>query len=316
MIFTRSSHCLFEDEVMVRQLVECVPNFSEGRRPEVIDAIVMAIASVPGVAVLDRTSDADHHRSVVTFVGEPAAVVEGAYKGIQKACELIDLDQHRGQHPRLGAADVIPFVPLEGVTLADCAALARQLGQRVGSELDLPVYLYEAAATRPERINLADVRRGGYEALKENIGIDPDRAPDFGPSAVGRAGAVVIGARQPLVAFNVYLTTDDVEIAHQIALAVRHSSGGLRGVKALGMLVGGRAQVSMNLTDITRTPLARVVEMVRREAGRWGVAVHHSELVGLIPQAALIEAAQWYLQLDGFKSDQILETRLRALLPE
>lgn len=299
---------------MTNKLIECVPNFSEGRRVEVIDAIVHAIQSVPGVHVLDRSSDADHNRSVITFVGSPDVMMDAAFAGIAKAAELIDLDSHSGEHPRLGATDVVPFIPLTGVTMAECVELARELGQRVGEELAIPVYLYEAAATRPDRENLADVRKGEYEKLKETIGVDPGRAPDFGPSRVGKAGAIVIGARASLIAYNVYLTTDDVGIAKEIAKAVRHSSGGFHFVKGLGLLVEGRAQVSMNLTDFSRTPVARVVEAIRREATRYGVMIHHSELVGLIPQKALVDAAQWYLQLDQFEPDQVLETRLFSAL--
>jgi len=295
---------------MARQLVECIPNFSEGRRIEVVDAIAEAIGAVQGAAILDRHSDADHNRSVITFVGTPDAVVEAAFAGICTAAQLIDLDVQQGEHPRIGAADVVPFVPIEGATMDECVALAKKLGERVGRELQLPVYLYEAAATRPERQNLANVRLGQYEGLKDEILANPERAPDFGPSKLGKAGAVAIGARAPLIAFNVYLTTNDIEIAKKIALAVRHSGGGLAYVKALGLLVKGRAQVSMNLTDYTRTPIHQAVELIRREAARYGVAVHHSELVGLIPQAALVDAARWYLQLDEFSPDQILETRL------
>lgn len=295
-------------------LVECVANFSEGRRQDVIDAIVQAVGGVAGTAVLDVHTDADHNRSVVTFAGEPESVLESAYAGIATAARLIDLDEHQGQHPRIGAADVVPFVPLSGITLEECAALARQLGERVGRELNIPVYLYEAAATRADRVNLADVRRGEYEGLRDAILNDPDRAPDYGPSRLGKAGATAIGARLPLIAYNVYLNTSDVEIARKIAASIRYSGGGLAHVKALGLLVNGRAQVSMNLTDYTRTPVARVLEMIRSEAARYGVAVVSSELVGLIPQAALIEAARWYLQLDDFSADQILEERLRARL--
>ncbi len=294
----------------MQPLVECVPNFSEGRRPEVIQAIRDAIAGVSGIQVLDVHSDADHNRSVITFAGPPEPVLEAAFQGIAAAARLIDMERHRGQHPRLGAADVVPFVPLRGVTLADCVALARRLGQRVGDELGIPVYLYEAAATRPDRVNLADVRRGEYERLKEEIATNPDRAPDFGPRAVGSAGACIIGARMPLIAFNVYLNTSDVSIAKAIAKAVRHSSGGLRYVKALGVEVGGLAQVTMNLTDYRRTPLHRVVELIRREAARYGTTIRRSELVGLIPQEAVLDAAAWYLQLDDLTPDRILENRL------
>jgi glutamate formiminotransferase/formiminotetrahydrofolate cyclodeaminase len=294
-------------------LIECVPNFSEARRPEVVDAIQDSIASVPLVRVLDRHSDLDHNRSVITFVGPPEAVEEAAYRGIAKAAELIDLDQHTGAHPRIGATDVVPFVPISGATLADCVEIAHRLGERVGEELGIPVYLYEAAATRPDRQNLENLRRGQYEGLKHEIATNPDRQPDFGPLRLGPAGATVIGARPFLIAYNVYLTTPDVEIAKKIARAIRHSSGGLRYVKALGLEVDGRAQVSMNLTEYRQTPLARAVELIRREAARYGVAVHHSELVGLIPQEAMVDAAVWYLQLDQFEKGQVLETRLAEL---
>jgi len=297
-------------------LVECIPNFSEARRPEVVEAICQAVQSVTGVAILDRHSDQDHNRTVLTFVGPPDEAGEAAFRAIARAAELIDLDHHQGEHPRLGAADVVPFVPVRGMTMQDCVALARKLGERVGRELEIPVYLYEEAATRPDRINLENIRRGQYEALKEEIATHPEREPDFGPRRVGPAGATVIGARQPLIAFNVYLTTEDVSIADKIAKAVRNSSGGLRYVKGLGLLVEGRAQVSMNLTNFHKTPLARVVELIRREAQRYGVGLHHSELVGLIPQEALVNAARWYLQLDQFEPEQILEQRLAAVQAE
>ncbi len=292
------------------QLIECIPNFSEARRPEVIDQIVAAIESVGEVKLLDRSSDLDHNRTVLTFAGSPAGVEEAAFRAIKTAAELIDLDNHTGEHPRIGATDVCPFVPLSGATMDDCVAIAKRLGQRVGGELSLPVYLYEAAATRPERVNLENIRKGQYEALKTEIESDPNRKPDYGPSKLPKAGATVIGARPPLIAFNVYLTTDDVSIAKKIAKAVRQSSGGLRYVKGLGLLVDGRAQVSMNLTNFHETPIGRVVEFIRREAQRYGVGIHHSELVGLIPQEALVDAAVWYTQLDSFSPDQILESRL------
>ena len=297
----------------MERLVECVPNFSEGRRREVIEAIVRAITEVERVWVLDVESDEDHNRSVVTFVGEPEAVEEAAFRAIRKAAELIDMDQHRGQHPRIGATDVVPFVPLKGVTMEDCVAMARRLGERVGKELGIPVYLYGEAATRPERQDLAYIRRGEYEGLKEAIATDPDRAPDFGPAVLGKAGATAIGARPPLIAFNVYLSTNDVRIAREIAKAVRHSSGGLRYVKALGLLVRGKAQVSMNLTDYRQTPIPRVMEMIRREAARYGVAVVSSEVVGLIPEDALLDTAIYYLQLEGFSKEQILEKKLEKI---
>jgi glutamate formiminotransferase/formiminotetrahydrofolate cyclodeaminase len=291
-------------------LVECIPNFSEARRPEVIDQIAAAITSVEGARLLDRSSDLDHNRTVLTYAGPPEAVEEAAFRAIQTAAELIDLNKHTGEHPRIGATDVCPFVPLSGVSMDDCVAIAQRLGQRVGDELHIPVYLYEAAATRPERTNLENLRRGQYEGLKAEVESNPDRQPDFGPAKLGSAGATVIGARNPLIAFNVYLTTPEVEIAKKIAKAIRQSSGGMRYVKALGLLVEGRAQVSMNLTNFRETPIGRVVEMIRRESQRYGVAIHHSELVGLIPQEALMDAAVWYTQLDQFSPEQILESRL------
>jgi len=299
---------------MAKPILECIPNYSEARRPDVIEAIMNSIISVEGVTLLDRHSDLDHNRTVLTFVGPPEAVEEAAYRSIAKAAELINLDHHTGEHPRIGATDVVPFVPISGLTMQDAVQIARNLGQRVGKELNIPVYLYEEAATRPERTNLENLRRGQYEALKQEMGVKPERNPDFGPNHIGPAGATVIGARQPLIAYNVYLTTDDVSLAEKIAKTIRFSSGGLHFVKALGMLVEGRAQISMNLTNYHKTPLALVVETIRREAARYGVMIHHAELVGLIPQAALVDASVWYLQLDQFKPEQILEQKLYAVL--
>jgi glutamate formiminotransferase/formiminotetrahydrofolate cyclodeaminase len=301
---------------MSKPIVECIANYSEARRLEVVDAIIRSIHSVPQVILLDRHSDLDHNRTVLTFIGPPLEIEEAAFQSIATAARLINLDEHQGEHPRIGATDVVPFVPISGVSMSECVTIARRLGKRVGEELDIPVYLYEEAATRPERQNLENIRRGQYEALKVEMGVLPERDPDFGPARVGPAGATVIGARQPLIAYNVFLSTDDVSIARKVAQAVRFSSGGLRYVKALGLLVEGRAQVSMNLTNFHGTPLARVVEAVRREAARYGVSIHHSELVGLIPQEALVEAGRWYLQLDGFEPGQILEQRLASALEE
>lgn len=295
---------------MTRKLVECVPNFSEGRRTEVIDALADVVRGTPGAYLLDRHSDADHNRSVLTFAGEPGAVADAAFQAIALAAHEIDLDKHTGEHPRIGATDVVPFVPLGDTSMAECVELARQLGRRVGEELGIPVYLYEAAATRPDRVNLENIRQGQYEALKESIASNPARAPDFGPARVGPAGATVIGARPFLIAFNVYLATGDVTIAKAIAKVIRTSSGGLACVKALGLLVDGLAQVSMNLTDFTQTSVPRVVEAIRQEAAQRGTSIHHSELVGLIPQAAIADTARAYLQLDRFTSDQVLETKL------
>jgi glutamate formiminotransferase/formiminotetrahydrofolate cyclodeaminase len=292
-------------------LIECIPNFSEGRRPDVIATIVDAIRGAAPVRILDTSSDADHNRTVVTFVGAPDAVEAAAFAGIRTAAQLIDMESHRGEHPRLGATDVVPFVPLRDATIADCVAIAKRLGERVGNELGIPVYLYEDAANRPDRKNLEDVRRGEYEALKTAIGTDPNRQPDFGPVLLDKAGATIIGARAALIAFNVYLTTPDVQVAKHIAKAVRQSSGGLRYVKASGFLVEGRAQVSMNLTNFEQTPIFRAVELIRREAQRYGVGIAFTELIGLAPEAALIDSARWYLQLDRFAPDQLLERRVQ-----
>lgn len=299
---------------MTQKIVECISNFSEGRRLSVIESIEKGIRDVPGTLLLDRHMDADHNRTVLTFAGPPDAVAESAFAAIAEAARLIDMDEHEGQHPRIGATDVVPFVPISGVSMEDCVELANALGKRVGEELGIPVYLYEQAARRPERENLAKIRKGEYEALKVSIETEEDRNPDFGPRKLGKAGATVIGARPPLIAFNVYLTTQDVDVAKQIARTVRHSSGGLPYVKALGMLVDGIAQVSMNLTNYEETPIAQVVEAIRQEAEGHGVGIRNTELVGLIPQAALIDAAQWYLQLDMFEPDQVLETRLYAAI--
>ena len=296
-------------------LVECVPNFSEGRRPEIVRQIRDAIAGVDGVMMLDVSSDASHNRSVVTFVAPVERAVAAAYAGIVAARDRIDLRQHSGEHPRMGATDVVPFVPLEGTTMEQCIALARALGERVGRELEIPVYLYERAASRPERENLADVRRGEFEGIRDEIATRPERAPDFGPKRVHpSAGAIAIGARPFLVAYNVYLGgAANVPVAKQVAKAVRGSSGGLRYVKALGLEVDQKAQVSMNLVDIERTPVYRAYEMVKSEAGAAGVATTSSEIVGLVPERALLEAGLRHLQLDGFSFDQILERRLRTL---
>jgi glutamate formiminotransferase len=295
---------------MLQPVIECVPNFSEGRRAEVIEEIVAAIGAVEGVLVLDVESDRDHNRSVVTFAGSPDAVLAGAFEGIRSAQQLINLDEHGGAHPRIGATDVVPFVPIRDATMAQCVDLARQLGQRVGDELGIAVYLYEEAATRLERRNLADVRRGEYEGLKQALGVDPKRDPDFGPATLTPAGATAIGARAPLIAYNVYLSTDNVEIAKKIAKAIRHSSGGLRHVKALGLLVDGRAQVSINMTDFRQTPLHRAFDLIRSEALRYGVLPTESEIVGLVPEDALLDAAEHYLGLNRFKRPQVLERRL------
>jgi glutamate formiminotransferase/formiminotetrahydrofolate cyclodeaminase len=295
------------------KLVECVPNFSEGRRPEVVKAIRDAIASVEGVTILDVSSDESHNRSVITFVAPLGNAVDAAFAGIQTAAQHIDLGTHQGEHPRIGATDVVPFVPLEGTTMEDCIGLARELGARVGSELDIPVYLYERAATRPARENLADVRRGEFETLLKEIGTNPDREPDFGPHACHpKAGAVAIGARPFLVAYNIYLGgSENLPVAKKIAKAVRGSSGGFKYVKGLGLEVDGQAQVSMNLVDTTQTPMHRVFDFVKMEAQAQGVGVTWSEIVGLVPEKALFDAAASHMQLVKFTPEQVLERKVR-----
>ena len=294
----------------MKQIIECVPNFSEGRRPEVYNAIADAIRAVPGTHVLDVSADADHNRSVITFVGTPAAIEQGAFQAIAKAAQLINLDEHEGEHPRIGATDVCPFIPVKGVTVDDCVALAKRLGQRVGEELGIAVYLYGEASSRPDRKKLSTIRRGEYEKWREDVETHPDRQPDFGPAEPSSWGATVIGVRPFLIAYNLYLNTSDVELANKIARAVRFSNGGLRFVQALGFLVDGQAQVSMNLTDFTKTPVHRVQELVRLEAARYGLSITKAELVGLIPEQTLLNSAKWYLQLDDLRDEQILELQL------
>jgi glutamate formiminotransferase/formiminotetrahydrofolate cyclodeaminase len=294
-------------------LVECVPNFSEGRDKTVVDAIVDAM-KIPGVSLLDREMDSDHNRCVITIVGDREAIAEAAIRGVGKASELIDLTKHQGAHPRIGASDVIPFIPIEGVTIEDCVAIARKVGEEIWKRFKIPVYLYESAATNPDRQNLENIRRGQFEGLREDILVNPARCPDFGdPRCHPTAGATVVGARKALIAYNVFLNTKDVDIAKKIAKAVRYSSGGLRYVKGAGFEVRGLAQVSMNLTDFEQTPIARVFEFVKREAERYGVQPLSSEIVGLIPKKALEQAAEWFLQVENFDSSMILENRLAAV---
>ena len=289
-------------------LIECIPNFSEGRRQSVIDSIVNAIASAP-VDVLDASSDADHNRTVVTFVGEPDAVAEAAFRGIEAAAQGIDLAQHSGVHPRVGAADVVPFVPLRESSVAECVALVRALGQRVGDSLALPVYLYEEAAFRSDRRDLSHIRRGGYEGLGERI-TQPDWQPDYGPAQLGKAGAAVIGVRKLLIAFNAYLDTTDLQVAQAIAHKIRASGRGLPFLKAIGVEVGGVAQVSMNVVDFRQTSLHTVMRELRAAAAAHGVQVTRTELIGLIPQSALLDYALESLQLPLTTRTQVLEARL------
>src|SRR5450759_4559723 len=299
---------------MPSTLVECVPNFSEGRDPAKVDAIVEAM-KIPGVYLLDREMDSDHNRCVITLVGEREAIQEAAIRGVGKAAEVIDLTRHQGAHPRMGAADVVPFIPIDGVTIEDCVAMARHVGAEIYGRFKIPVYLYEAAATTPERQNLENIRRGQFEGIRADIATNPARKPDFGdPRVHPTAGATVVGARKFLIAYNVFLNTPDVEIAKKIAKAVRFSGGGLRFVKGAGFLVRGMAQVSMNLTDFEQTPIHRVFEFVKREAARYGVIPVSSEIVGLIPKRALEQAAEWFLQVENFDSSLILENRLTAVM--
>ncbi len=290
-------------------IIESVPNFSEGRRPEIIAALVEAIQA-PGVLLLDHSSDADHNRTVITVAGEPDAVLEGVFRAVAVAAQKINLFEHRGEHPRIGATDVAPLVPIEGITLEECVGLAHRLGRRIGEELRLPVYLYAAAATRPERRRLPDIRRGEFEGLLETIHL-PERAPDYGPAQVGPAGAVVVGARPFLVAYNIYLQTPDVEIARTIAKAIRESSGGLPAVQAKGFLVEGQAQVSMNLLDTEVTPLHVVYTEVQRLAEMQGIAIDRSELVGLAPERVIRAAAAYFLKLGGADNVHTVEGAMR-----
>jgi glutamate formiminotransferase len=293
-------------------IIECVPNVSEGRRTEVLDACADAIRRA-GVRLLDVKPDAAHNRTVFTFAGEPAAVKAAVSALFGAALPRIDLRQHQGEHPRMGAVDVVPFIPIEGVTMADCVRLAADVAAEVSAAHALPVFLYEEAARQPGRRNLEDIRRGEFEGLGAKLK-QPDWVPDFGPAAPHvSAGASVIGARMPLIAYNINLATNRLDVAKKIATAVRHSSGGLRFVKAMGIALEDRGivQVSMNLTNYEKTPLARVFELVRREAERYGVTVLESEIIGLVPAAALNAAAAWFLQMDSFSDDQVLETKLR-----
>lgn len=301
---------------MPRELIECVPNFSEGRDAGIVEAIAAAIRSAPGVIVLDRAMDSDHNRSVITFAGPPEAVAEAALRGVGQAVALIDLNRHRGVHPRIGAADVVPFVPWQGVTLADCARVAAQVGQEIWRQFEVPVYLYEAARRRPERADLAHVRRGQFEGLRDAVESDPGRRPDIGAARLHpTAGATAVGARKFLIAYNINLATPDVDVADGIARRIRQSSGGFPCVKAMGVPLASRglAQVSMNLTDFERIPVDCVFEAVEAEAARCGVRIASSEVVGLIPARAFDMAPEFYRRAANFSSDLLLENRLAAL---
>ncbi|MGB7539119.1 MAG: glutamate formimidoyltransferase [Anaerolineales bacterium] len=298
---------------MPAPLVECVPNFSEGCNAGTIGAILSAIRAVPGARLLDSSSDRDHNRTVVTIAGSPEAAAEAAFAAIGCAAERIDLRLHKGVHPRIGATDVVPFVPIRDISMEGCIALARALGRRAGDELNLPVYLYGEAAARPERKNLSSIRKGEFEALAAAIGTDPALQPDFGPARLGPAGATAIGARGPLIAFNIYLKTENLGIAKEVARRIRASSGGLPALQAMGVMAGGRAQVSMNLTDYTHTSIPQAYAAVRTEAGHLGVAIDCSELIGLIPQAACRDWRAAEVRLEDFSESMILECRLRQV---
>ncbi len=303
------------------KIVEAVPNFSEGRRPEIIKQITDTITSISGVVLLDSEMDKDHNRAVVTIAGEPQAVKKGLFLGIKKAAELIDLRVHKGEHPRMGATDVCPFVPIQDMSTAEAIELAKQLGEQVASELEIPVYLYEDAAQRPERRSLPNIRNkwGQYEGIKEKIATEDALIPDFGPRKLhDRAGAVAIGVRLPLIAFNAYLGTNNINVAKRIAKDVRSNSGGFQFCRALGFAIEERGcvQVSMNMINYLQTPLYRVLETIKSEAARWGTQVTSTEIVGLVPNDALIFSARWYLQLEGFHKEQVLEERLRGALEQ
>jgi len=298
-------------------LIECVPNVSEGRRPDVVLAMAGAIGRVKGVRLLDCSSDASHNRSVFTMVGDAVGVEQAVMALFERAVSDIDLRTHRGEHPRLGAVDVVPFVPIEGATMAECVALAKKTGAAIAERFTVPVYLYEEASSSPERKNLEDIRRGEFEGLAAKMA-SAGWAPDFGPSVPHpSAGASIVGARMPLVAYNINLATDRLEVAKKIAATIRQSGGGYRSVKAMGIVLEDRGivQVSMNLTNYEVTPIFRVFEAVKREAARYGVEVLESEIVGLVPSAALMAAAKFYLQLEKFKADQVLENKLTFSLP-
>src|ERR1700756_487156 len=301
----------------MRRLIECVPNFSEGRDKAKVDALIRTMCSVPGVWVLDHEMDADHNRCVITLAGEPDAVAEAAILGAGKAMELIDMNFHKGAHPRVGATDVVPFIPVEGVTLDDCVALARNVGNEIWKRYRIPIFFYEAAATRPDRVNLENVRRGQFEGMKEELKKNHERQPDVGePKMHPTAGVTVVGARKFLVAYNVNLNTSDIGIANKIARAIRFSNGGFRYVKSMGVELKARnlAQVSINLTDYEQTPMHRVYEMVKREAERYGAFPVGSEIVGLVPKKAVEMAADYFLQLENFSPSQVFENKLAAAL--
>ncbi len=299
---------------MAQSIIECVANCSEGRNVDTIDALAHAVKTVNGVSLLDRHHDADHHRCVLTFAGAPEDVAQAAFELVKTASRLIDLRHHAGQHPRIGATDVLPFIPLDGATMGQCVDLAKRVGKRIGDELGIPVFLYEEACEQPHRQPLEAIRRGGLAGLASRMAMNPAWSPDFGPAHPHpTSGAIAVGARHPLIAYNIALNTNDFSIAQAIAKTIRASGGGLPAVKALGMELKtrGLVQVSMNLTNYRQTPLHVVFETVKEEASHYGVSIAGSELVGLIPQDAVTQAAAHFLKCDSLASDRILESRLR-----
>lgn len=294
----------------MNQIVECVPNISEGRRPEVVEAVVKAVKNVPGIHLLDYSSDTSHNRSVITFVGEIEAVKEAAFQLVKTAAKLIDLENHTGEHPRMGATDVLPFIPIKGVQMSDCIEAAHQVGKRIAAELEIPVYMYGEAAVTAERSNLSNIRKGQYEKLKELA--QTTRKPDYGPAKLTGAGATAVGARMPLVAYNINLHSPRKDLADKIAKSIRQSGGGLQNIKAMGVFLEdkGQAQVSMNLDNYLETPIFRVFDLVKREAARYGINIAGSEIIGLVPQKAFLDVAEYYLQIEDFDSSQVLENRI------
>lgn len=302
----------------MQKVIECIPNFSEGRDKKKINKILKAITDVPGILLLDVESDIAHNRSVITFAGKPEAVMEAAFQAAKTAAQIIDLNRHKGEHPRIGATDVIPIVPISGITMEECVRLAQKLGEKIGNELKIPVYLYEKAATRSANKNLANIRKGEYEGLKKEIEKNPERAPDFGPKFLGKAGATAVGAREPLIAYNVNLDTQNIEIAKAIAKKIREKDGGFKNVKALGFELKDRGitQVSMNLTNYKITPPHIVFDAIKKEAKARNTKIIESEIIGLIPKKALIKGAKHYLKIMKFKNDQVLENILKKKTKE
>lgn len=300
---------------MVKRIIECVPNFSEGIREDIIEAIVQPIRSMPNAKVLDVKSDKDHNRTVLTLAGDEDGLKQAVHSLFEGSLKHIDLTKHKGEHPRMGAVDVVPFIPVRGVSMEECIEFSKKIGEYIAKQFQVPVYLYEKSASHPDRQNLAKIRKGEFEGFQEKIKL-PEWKPDYGPSEIHpSAGVVAVGAREFLVAYNINLDTEDIQIASKIARAIRHSSGGLRFVKAMGVMLEERkiAQVSMNLTDFRKTPIFRVFEMVKTESSRYGANVIGSEIVGLVPNDALLDVAEYYLRVEDFKYSMVLENRLAEM---